>query len=129
MQFHACMLQAQASALIPAWHVRANGIGSRGFGPSDHVSTVIKGSPCRARMGIPDNKESAMNTQDERLDSQADRLAEEALHELGDVPLDDADDYGRQCYSPGCYPWLPDAIQAHPSAGTILTALRRLPAA
>ena len=31
-----------------------------------------------------------MNKQDERLDSQAGRLAEEALHELGDVPLDES---------------------------------------
>lgn len=75
-------------------------------------------------MGIPDNKGSAMNKQDERLDSQADRLAEEALHELGDVPLDEADDYGRQCDYAGCYPWLPDVIQAHPYDNTTRIALR-----
>ena len=65
-----------------------------------------------------------MNKQDERLDSQAGRLAEEALHELGDVPLDEADDYDLQCDYAGCYPWLPDIIDAHPHDDTIRTALR-----
>ncbi|MHB1077740.1 hypothetical protein [Thiobacillus sp.] len=65
-----------------------------------------------------------MNKQDERLDRLADRLAEEALHELGDVPLDEADDYSRQCDYAGCYPWLPDVIDAHPHDPRLRTALR-----
>lgn len=75
-------------------------------------------------MGIPHNKGSAMDKQDERLDRQADRLAEEALHELGDVPLDEADDYRRQYDYAGCFPWLPDVIHTHPYDSTIRTALR-----
>lgn len=70
-----------------------------------------------------------MNKQDERLDRQADRLAEEALHELGDVPLDEADDYSRQWDYAGCYPWLPDIIDAHPHDPTLHTTLRGRPAA
>lgn len=75
-------------------------------------------------MGIPHNKGSAMDKQDERLDRPADRLAEEALHEFGDVPFDEADDYGRQCDYAGCFPWLPDVIHTHPYDSTIRTALR-----
>lgn len=74
-------------------------------------------------MGIPDNKGNAMNKQDERLDRQADRLTEEALHELGDVQLDEADDYSRLCDYAGGYPWLPDVIDAHPYDHTLRTAL------
>ena len=55
-----------------------------------------------------------MNTHDTTLEVQADLLAEEALHELGDIPLDEPDEYAEQCDYAGCYPWLEDVICAHP---------------
>lgn len=55
-----------------------------------------------------------MNIQNEALEARADLLAEEALHELGDVPLDEPDDYAMQCDYAGCFPWLADVICAHP---------------
>ena len=55
-----------------------------------------------------------MDTKNATLEAQADRLAEEALHELGDELLDESDDYAEQCDYAGCYPWLADAICAHP---------------
>jgi hypothetical protein len=75
-------------------------------------------------MAVPDNEGDAMDKQNERLDSQADRLAEEALHELGDVPLDEPDDYARQCDFAGCYPWLLDVICAHPHDSAVLSVAR-----
>jgi hypothetical protein len=55
-----------------------------------------------------------MDTKNATLDAQADRLAEEALHELGDAPLDEPDEYTEQCDYAGCYPWLAEVICAHP---------------
>jgi len=55
-----------------------------------------------------------MNTHDKALEAQADLLAEEALNELGDTPLDEPDEYAEQCDYAGCYPWLKDVICAHP---------------
>ena len=52
--------------------------------------------------------------QDNSLEAQADLLAEAALHELGEDPFDEADEYETQCDYAGCYPWLADVIQAHP---------------
>ena len=65
-----------------------------------------------------------MKMQFETLDMQADRLAEEALHELGDEPFDEPDDYAKQCDYAGCYPWLSEVICAHPHDSAILSALR-----
>lgn len=59
----------------------------------------------------------------ETLEIQADRLAEEALHELGDTPFDDPDDYTRQCDYAGCYPWLTEVIHVHPHDNTMRPAL------
>jgi hypothetical protein len=59
-----------------------------------------------------------MDMKNATLEAQADRLAEEALHELGDAPLDEPDDYAEQCDYAGCYPWLADVICAHPHDGT-----------
>lgn len=64
-----------------------------------------------------------MSMQFETLEMLADRLAEEALHELGDAPFDEPDDYTRQCDYAGC-PWLSDVICAHPHDSAILSALR-----
>lgn len=47
-------------------------------------------------------------------DAQADLLAEETLHELGETPLDEPDEYADQCNYAGCYPWLADVIRSHP---------------
>ncbi len=47
-------------------------------------------------------------------DTQADQLAAEALHELGEIPLDEADEYADQCDYAGCYPWLAEVIHSHP---------------
>lgn len=55
-----------------------------------------------------------MNTNDAALEAQADLLAEEALHELGDTPLDEPDEYAEQCNYAGCYPWLEAVVCAHP---------------
>lgn len=66
---------------------------------------------------------NAMDTQKEMLEAQADQLAEEALHELGDIPLDEPDDYAMQCDYAGCYPWLADVISAHPHDEMFLSAL------
>ena len=65
-------------------------------------------------MGVPVKSGEPMNTQNEILAAQADLLAEEALHELGDAPLDEQDEYAEQCDYAGCYPWLADVICAHP---------------
>jgi hypothetical protein len=64
-----------------------------------------------------------MDRQNETLERQADLLAEEALHELGEVPLDEPDEYAEQCNYAGCYPWLADVICAHPHDSVILSAL------
>ncbi len=55
-----------------------------------------------------------MNIKDTALEEQADQLAEEALHELGETPLDEPDEYAEQCNYAGCYPWLEAVICAHP---------------
>lgn len=65
-----------------------------------------------------------MDNQFDTLEMQADRLAEEALHELGDEPFDEPDDYAKQCDYAGCYPWLSEVICAHPHDSAILSALR-----
>lgn len=57
---------------------------------------------------------NAMDTQKEMLEAQADQLAEEALHELGDTLLDEPDEYADLCDYAGCYPWLKDLICVHP---------------
>lgn len=64
-----------------------------------------------------------MNIQNEALEARADLLAEEALHELGDILLDEPDDYATQCDYAGCFPWLADVICAHPHDSEILSAL------
>lgn len=64
-----------------------------------------------------------MIMQNELLETQADLLAEEALHELGNAPLDEPDDYAEQCDYAGCYPWLADVICAHPHENVIHLAL------
>ena len=50
----------------------------------------------------------------EIFDAQADLLEVEALHELGEIPLDKADEYADQCDYAGCYPWLAEVIHSHP---------------
>ena len=65
-----------------------------------------------------------MDMQNETLEMEADRLVEEALHELGKAPLDEADDYAMQCDYAGCYPWLSEVVCTHPHDSTILPALR-----
>lgn len=55
-----------------------------------------------------------MDAKNGTLESQADLLAAQALHELGSVPLDDPDEYAEQCNYAGCYPWLAEVIHAHP---------------
>lgn len=64
-----------------------------------------------------------MDKQNETLETQVDLLAEEALHELGNAPLDEPDDYAEQCNYAGCYPWLADVICAHPHENVIHAAL------
>lgn len=55
-----------------------------------------------------------MGTSNSLLNAQADLLAEEALHELGNTPLDEPDEYAQQCDYAGCYPWLKDVICVPP---------------
>jgi len=55
-----------------------------------------------------------MDMTNKTLEAQADLLAEEALHELGDTLLDETDDYAGQCDYAGCFPWLAEVICAHP---------------
>jgi hypothetical protein len=55
-----------------------------------------------------------MDTKNATLEAQADLLAEEALHELGDTLLDEPDDYAGLCDYAGCYPWLEGVICGHP---------------
>lgn len=64
-----------------------------------------------------------MATNHKALDAQADLLAEEALHELGDTPLDEPDEYAEQCNYAGCYPWLAEVICAQPHGGVVPVAL------
>lgn len=61
-----------------------------------------------------------MNTNDTALEAQADLLAEDALNELGDTPLDEPDEYAEQCDYAGCYPWLAEVICAHPHDHPVL---------
>jgi hypothetical protein len=56
-------------------------------------------------------------------DTQADLLAAEALHELGETLLDEPDEYAEQCDYAGCYPWLAEVIRAHPHDSAIHVAL------
>jgi hypothetical protein len=65
-------------------------------------------------MVIPGQKGDDMNIKDTALEEQADLLVEAALHELGDTPLDEPDEYADQCNYAGCYPWLAEVICAHP---------------
>lgn len=64
-----------------------------------------------------------MHNPNQTLEAQADLLAEEALHELGEILLDEPDDYAMQCDYAGCYPWLVDVICAHPHDSVVLSAL------
>jgi hypothetical protein len=64
-----------------------------------------------------------MERQNETLEMQADRAVAEALHELAEAPLDDPDDYARQCDFAGCYPWLQEIICVHPHDSPIRAAL------
>jgi hypothetical protein len=86
---------------------------------------ALSSAPHLAERGLPfrSNQGDAMDTQNERLEAQADLLAEEALHELGEAPLDEPDEYAEQCDYAACYPWLADVICAHPHDSTILAAL------
>lgn len=59
----------------------------------------------------------------ELTDTQADLLAAEALHELGETPLDEPDEYADQCDYAGCYPWLAEVIRSHPHDNAIHVAL------
>lgn len=65
-----------------------------------------------------------MDRQDETRDAQADQLAEDALHELGESSFDEPDEYAGQCDYAGCYPWLADVMLAYP-AGSPLQAVFR----
>lgn len=58
----------------------------------------------------------------EIADTQADLLAAEALHELGETPLDEPDEYADQCDYAGCYPWLAEVIRSHPHDNSIHVA-------
>jgi hypothetical protein len=65
-----------------------------------------------------------------KLEAQADLLAEEALHELGDTPhelgdtpLDEPDEYAEQCDYAGCYPWLEEVLLAQPHDSPIHLAI------
>lgn len=69
-----------------------------------------------------------MGTQNETLEVQADRLTDEALLVLGGGPLDEPDEYAEQCNYAGCYPWLAQAIWAHPHDSTILSTLHSVDA-
>lgn len=59
----------------------------------------------------------------EITDTQADLLADEALHELGETLLDEPDEYADQCDFAGCYPWLSEVIRSHPHDNTLQGAL------
>lgn len=74
-------------------------------------------------MRISAKRGHTMHNPNQTLDTQADLLAEEALHELGEIPFDEPDDYSMQCDYAGCYPWLADVICAHPHDSVILAAL------
>lgn len=65
-----------------------------------------------------------MDRPDSTLEVQADQLAEEALRELGDTPLDATDEYAEQCDYAGCYPWLADVICAHPHDSALLITVQ-----
>lgn len=65
-----------------------------------------------------------MGTSNSLLNAQADLLAEEALHELGNTPLDEPDEYAKQCDYAGCYPWLEDVICVHPHDNVTLSNIR-----
>lgn len=63
-----------------------------------------------------------MHNPTQTLEAKADLLAEEALHELGEIPLDEPDDYATQCDYAGCFPWVADVISAHPHDGAFIAA-------
>ncbi|MEQ1663100.1 MAG: hypothetical protein ABL877_10450 [Thiobacillus sp.] len=65
-----------------------------------------------------------MNTRETELDHQADLLAEAALHELGNTPLDEPDEYAEQCDDADCYPWLGALVCAHPHAYPLASIMR-----
>lgn len=67
------------------------------------------------------NKGNAMDTKNKTLETRADLLAEQALHELGSTPLDEPDEYAEQCNYAGCYPWLAEVICAHPHDSVVLS--------
>lgn len=56
-----------------------------------------------------------MDTQKQTPEAQADQLADEALHQLGETLLDESDEYAEQCDYAGCYPWLKDIIWVPPN--------------
>jgi len=123
-QFHAFMLQRQATEARLPWHVRANGTEHR----------PIPGLAIRFRLSSKDHLEErgltipkiwgdAMDTRNDTRDTQADQLVEEALHELGSLPFDDPDDYAEQCNYAGCYPWIGEVIYAHPQDSVMISGL------
>ncbi len=64
-----------------------------------------------------------MDMQNKALEAQADLLAEDALHELGNALPDGPDEYAKQCDFAGCYPWLAEVICARPHDAVIHSAL------
>lgn len=53
--------------------------------------------------------------QPDPLESEADAMADAALTELGEIPLDLPDEYADLCEYAGCYPWLEEMafLQRH----------------
>ena len=72
---------------------------------------------------VQSSQGDVVNIQNETLEIRADLLAEEALHELGDIPLDEPDECDVQCDYAGCFPWLADVICAHPHDSVALFVL------
>jgi hypothetical protein len=55
-----------------------------------------------------------MKATDNSAEARADQRVDEALHELGDLPLDEIDEYADQLEYAGCYPWIAAIRLAHP---------------
>lgn len=56
--------------------------------------------------------------QPDPFESEADAMADAALTELGEIPLDQPDEYADLCEYAGCYPWLGETafLQRHSEA-------------
>lgn len=93
------------------------------FGPHEFDAAVIRCSLYWATIDASERSWDVMATNNTPQEAQADLLAEEALHELGDTPLDEPDEYAEQCDYAGCYPWLEEVIRAQPPGSAIHTAL------